>query len=154
MPAGAAASEHEGRLPRKQKNATGSRQHYCHECGKCFAQSSGLTKYRRILPGRNHTNVKTVASPTSGVLPSSSIRESTLMRNHMSVRTRAWSSVTVQTLSDTREPTQGSVRSVGKPSARTAASLNITNSTQERSHTSGAGVAKFLLPPETPEDPW
>lgn len=93
-------------------------------------------------------NVKTVARPSSGALPSSSIRESTLGRNPMSVRNVARCSVTAQTSSNTREPTLGrsptSVRSVGKPSARVAASLNITKSTQGRSRTSATCVAKPL----------
>ncbi|XP_049620925.1 zinc finger protein with KRAB and SCAN domains 4 [Suncus etruscus] len=45
------AGEHEGRLQRKPRNATGSRRYYCHECGKSFTQSSGLTKHKRIHSG-------------------------------------------------------------------------------------------------------
>ncbi|XP_006988942.1 zinc finger protein with KRAB and SCAN domains 4-like [Peromyscus maniculatus bairdii] len=51
IPAGAEASEQEGKSQTTQKNATRSRRHYCHECGKSFAQSSGLTKHKRIHTG-------------------------------------------------------------------------------------------------------
>ncbi|XP_004621897.2 zinc finger protein with KRAB and SCAN domains 4 isoform X1 [Sorex araneus] len=43
--------ELENRLQRKQRNTTGSRRYFCHECGKSFAQSSGLTKHKRIHSG-------------------------------------------------------------------------------------------------------
>ncbi|XP_021505483.1 zinc finger protein with KRAB and SCAN domains 4-like [Meriones unguiculatus] len=51
VPAGAEASEQEGKLQTMQKTATGNRRFYCCECGKSFAQSSGLTKHRRIHTG-------------------------------------------------------------------------------------------------------
>ncbi|XP_012668233.1 zinc finger protein with KRAB and SCAN domains 4 isoform X1 [Otolemur garnettii] len=51
IPTYAKAGEQEGRLQRKQKTAIGGRRHYCHECGKSFAQSSGLTKHMRIHTG-------------------------------------------------------------------------------------------------------
>ncbi|XP_021116463.1 zinc finger protein with KRAB and SCAN domains 4 isoform X2 [Heterocephalus glaber] len=50
-PACAEAGKQEDRLQRKQKNAPASRRHVCYECGKSFAQSSGLTKHRRIHTG-------------------------------------------------------------------------------------------------------
>ncbi|CAO2595397.1 Zinc finger protein with KRAB and SCAN domains 4 [Lemmus lemmus] len=52
IPAGAEASEQEGKLQATQKNAARDRRHYCHECGKSFAQSSGLTKHKRIHTGQ------------------------------------------------------------------------------------------------------
>lgn len=52
-PACAEAGEQEDRLQGKQNNAVRSGHHVCLECGKSFAQSSGLTKHRRI-----HTGVK------------------------------------------------------------------------------------------------
>ncbi|XP_075826193.1 zinc finger protein with KRAB and SCAN domains 3-like [Microtus pennsylvanicus] len=51
IPAGAEASEQEGKLQATQTNAAKNRRHYCHECGKSFAQSSGLTKHKRIHTG-------------------------------------------------------------------------------------------------------
>ncbi|KAK7826067.1 hypothetical protein U0070_009948 [Myodes glareolus] len=51
FPAGAEAREQEGKLQATQKNAVRNRRHYCHECGKSFAQSSGLTKHKRIHTG-------------------------------------------------------------------------------------------------------
>ncbi|XP_006902693.1 PREDICTED: zinc finger protein with KRAB and SCAN domains 4 [Elephantulus edwardii] len=51
IPPCAEADEHEGWLHRPQNNFIGSRRHCCRECGKNFAQSSGLTKHRRIHTG-------------------------------------------------------------------------------------------------------
>ncbi|XP_051025177.1 zinc finger protein with KRAB and SCAN domains 3-like [Acomys russatus] len=51
VPAGAKASEQDGKLQTTQKSATGARRFYCRECGKSFAQSSGLTKHKRIHTG-------------------------------------------------------------------------------------------------------
>ncbi|XP_032740751.1 zinc finger protein with KRAB and SCAN domains 3-like [Rattus rattus] len=51
IPTGTEASEQEGKLQTTQKNATGNRRFYCRECGKSFAQSSGLTKHKRIHTG-------------------------------------------------------------------------------------------------------
>ncbi|XP_028645105.1 zinc finger protein with KRAB and SCAN domains 4-like [Grammomys surdaster] len=51
IPTGAEASEQEGKLQTAQKNAMGNRRFYCHECGKSFAQSSGLSKHKRIHTG-------------------------------------------------------------------------------------------------------
>ncbi|KAL6092238.1 hypothetical protein STEG23_026766 [Scotinomys teguina] len=51
IPVGAEASGQEGKLQTAQKSAIRKRRHYCRECGKSFAQSSGLTKHKRIHTG-------------------------------------------------------------------------------------------------------
>uniref|UniRef100_A0A8C6RFS8 Zinc finger with KRAB and SCAN domains 4 n=1 Tax=Nannospalax galili TaxID=1026970 RepID=A0A8C6RFS8_NANGA len=48
---GAEAGKQEGKLQTMQKNVARTKRHYCHECGKSFAQSSGLTKHKRIHTG-------------------------------------------------------------------------------------------------------
>ncbi|XP_054420928.1 zinc finger protein with KRAB and SCAN domains 4-like [Pteronotus mesoamericanus] len=46
-----AGAGEQGRLQTKQRDTSVRRRHVCHECGKSFAQSSGLTKHRRIHTG-------------------------------------------------------------------------------------------------------
>ncbi|XP_048204286.1 zinc finger protein with KRAB and SCAN domains 3-like [Perognathus longimembris pacificus] len=50
--------EQESILQRTQKSATGNRQHICYECGKSFAQSSGLHKHKSVHTGEKRYQCK------------------------------------------------------------------------------------------------